>query len=160
MIELNIEGIEDLRNKFARLVPETQAKVLKGLAQVSFDTAQAQVDNHTKTGALFDSLRLRSDGEGGWIIGHDQRRAPYAPFVHWGSPPHIIKPREKKALRWVTKRGAVSRNAKGRFVSGTQFAFAQWVHHPGYKGHAYLVEAADEAIKQFDAIVRRIELSP
>lgn len=147
MIELNIEGIEDLRNTFARLVPETQAKVLKGLAQVSFDTAQSQVDTHTKTGALFDSLRLRSDGEGGWIIGHDQRRAPYAPFVHWGSPPHIIRPREKKALRWPSGQGGK-----------TGFAFAKWVHHPGYKGDPWLITAADEAVRQFDAIVRHMEV--
>ena len=147
MIEINIHGIEAIRATFARLVPEAQAKVLKGLAQVAFDTAQRQVDTHTQTGALARSLRLRSDGEGGWIIGHDQQHAPYAPFVHWGSRPHIIRPREKKSLRWPSGQGGK-----------TGFVFAKWVRHPGYAGDAWLVQAADEAVRQFDAIVRRVEI--
>lgn len=144
MIEINLAGLDEVRARFARLVPETQAKVLRDLAQVAFDTAQRQVDTHTKTGALARSLRLQSDGDGGWIISHDQQHAPYAIFIHFGTKPHLIKPKDKKALRWAGGSGG-----------GTHFIFAKWVHHPGYKGHAYLVEAADEAVKQFDAIVRR-----
>lgn len=147
MIELNVQGAEQIRATFARLVPEVQTKVLKGLAQVAFDTAQTQVDTHTQTGALARSLRLRSDGEGGWVIGHDQQHASYAPFVHWGSRPHVIRPREKKALRWPTGQGGK-----------TGFAFAKWVRHPGYAGDPYLVKAADEAVRQFDAIVKRVEV--
>lgn len=147
MIEINIHGIEAIRATFARLVPEAQTKVLKGLAQVAFDTAQRQVDTHTQTGALARSLRLRSDGEGGWIIDHDQQHAPYAPFVHFGTRPHIIRPREKKSLRWPSGQGGK-----------TGFVFAKWVRHPGYAGDAWLVQAADEAVRQFDAIVRRVEV--
>lgn len=147
MIEVNVQGIEAIRATFARLVPEAQTKVLKGLAQVAFDTAQRQVDTHTQTGALARSLRLRSDGEGGWIIGHDQQHAPYAPFVHFGTRPHIIRPREKKSLRWPSGAGGK-----------TGFVFAKWVRHPGYAGDAWLVQAADEAVRQFDAIVRRVEM--
>ena len=147
MIEVNVQGIEAIRATFARLVPEAQTKVLKGLAQVAFDTAQRQVDTHTQTGALARSLRLRSDGEGGWIIGHDQQHAPYAPWVHWGTRPHMIRPREKKALRWPSGAGGK-----------TGFVFAKWVRHPGYAGDAWLVQAADEAVRQFDAIVRRVEV--
>ena len=147
MIELNVQGLEAIRATFARLVPEAQTKVLKGLAQVAFDAAQRQVDTHTQTGALARSLRLRSDGEGGWIIGHDQQHASYAPFVHWGTRPHIIRPREKKALRWSSGQGGK-----------TGFVFAKWVRHPGYAGDAWLVQAADEAVRQFDAIVRRVEV--
>ena len=147
MIEVNIQNIEAIRATFARLVPEAQAQVLKGLAQVAFDTAQTQVDTHTQTGALARSLRLRSDVEGGWIIGHDQQHAPYAQWVHWGSRPHIIRPRDKKSLRWPSGQGGK-----------TGFVFAQWAKHPGYSGDAYLVKAADEAVRQFDAIVRRVEV--
>lgn len=147
MIEVNVQGIEAIRATFARLVPEAQAKVLRGLAQVAFDTAQRQVDTHTQTGALARSLRLRSDGEGGWIIGHDQQHAPYAPWVHWGSRPHIIRPREKKSLRWPSGAGGK-----------TGFVFAKWAKHPGFSGDPWLVQAADEAVRQFDAIVKRVKV--
>lgn len=147
MIEVNVQGIEAIRATFAKLVPETQAKALKGLAQVAFDTAQAQVDTHTQTGALARSLRLRSDGEGGWIIGHDQQHAPYAIFLHFGTKPHLIKPKDKKALRWPSGQGGK-----------TGFVFAKWAKHPGYAGDAWLVKAADSAVRQFDAIVKRVEV--
>jgi len=147
MIEVNVQGIEAIRATFARLVPEAQTKVLKGLAQVAFDTAQRQVDTHTQTGALARSLRLRSDGDDGWIIGHDQQHAPYAPFVHFGTRPHIIRPREKKSLRWPSGAGGK-----------TGFVFAKWAKHPGFSGDPWLVQAADEAVRQFDAIVKRVEV--
>ncbi len=147
MIEINVAGLDAVRATFAPLVPEVQQKVLRGLAQVAFDTAQRQVDTHTQTGALARSLRLRSDGDDGWIIDHDQQHAPYAVFVHWGTKPHIIRPREKKALRWPSGQGGK-----------TGFVFAKWAKHPGYAGDPWLVQAADEAVRQFDAIVKRVEV--
>lgn len=146
MIGLNIEGLDQVRAAFARLVPDTQKQVLNGLAQVAFDTAQRQADTHTQTGALARSLFLKPEGESAWVIGHDLQHAPHAIFIHFGTKPHLIKPKDKKALRWAGGSGG-----------GTHFIFAKWVRHPGYKGHAYLVEAADAAVKQFDAIVQRIQ---
>jgi len=147
VIELNLAGMDEVRAAFARLTPEIKAQALRGLAQVAFDTAQRQVDTHTQTGALARSLRLRSDGDGGWVIGHDQQHAPYAPFVHWGTRPHDIRPRTKKVLRWPSGQGGQ-----------TGFVFARFVRHPGYAGDPWLVAAADEAVRQFDAIVRRLEV--
>ena len=146
MIELNLDGLDQVRQQFARLVPAVQQQVLNGLAQVAFDTAQRGADAHTKTGALARSLFLRPEGEDAWIIGHNQQTAPHALFVHWGTRAHIIRPRDKKALRWPSGQGA-----------GTRFLFAQFVRHPGYEGDPWLVKAADNAVQQFDAIVRRVQ---
>lgn len=146
MIELNPEGLKQIHATFAALVPETQRQVLRGLADVAFAAAQDQVDTHTKTGALARSLRLRPAGDDGWVIDHDQQYAPHAVFVHWGTRAHEIRPRDKKALRWPSGQGGK-----------TGFVFARFVHHPGYEGDAWLVEAADAAVRQFDAIVRRVE---
>jgi hypothetical protein len=142
MIEVNIEGLNAIRQEFARLVPEVKQRVLNGMAQVAFDTAQRQADTHTKTGALARSLRLRPEGDSAWIIDHNLQSAPHAVFVHWGTRPHVIRPSKKKALRWV---------------SGSNFVFAKFVNHPGYAGDPWLVKAADEAVRQFDAIVRRAQ---
>ena len=147
MIDLSPEGMEQVRATFSRLVPEVQKQVLNGLAQVAFDTAQKQADTHTQTGALVRSLRLRPEGESAWIVDHDLQHAPHAVFVHWGTRAHVIRPRDRKALRWASGQGGA-----------TRFIFAKWVNHPGYVGDPYLVQAADEAVKQFDAIVRRVNL--
>jgi hypothetical protein len=40
MIELSIEGLDAVRETFARLVPDVKQQVLNGMAQVAFDTAQ------------------------------------------------------------------------------------------------------------------------
>jgi hypothetical protein len=148
MINIDIEGLDAIRQEFARLVPEVRQRVLNGMAQVAFDTAQRQADTHTKTGALARSLRLRPEGDSAWIIDHNLQSAPHAVFVHWGTRPHVIRPRQKKVLRWA--------GGTGR---GTGFIFASFVRHPGYSGDPWLVKAADEAVRQFDAIVRRAQAS-
>ncbi len=98
---------------------------------------------HTKTGALFASLYAKpvsSDGDV-WEIGHDLQRAPHALFVHWGTKPHVIRPKKKKVLRWA-----------GGGAGG--FAFAREVHHPGYAGDPWLVTAAARAPAIFERHVR------
>lgn len=147
MIDITPEGLAEIQKTFAALVPTVQNRVVRGLAQAAFDAAETQVDTHTQTGALLASLRLRSDGETGWIIDHDLQHAPYAPFVHWGTRAHEIRPRHKKVLRWPSGQG-----------EKTSFAFARFVHHPGYEGDPWLVKAADAAIRQFDRIVHQLTL--
>ena len=78
MIQLNIDGLDAVRQQFARLVPQTQQQVLNGLAKVAFDSAQRQADTHTQTGALARSLFLKPQGESAWVIGHDLQHAPHA----------------------------------------------------------------------------------
>lgn len=144
MIEINIEGIEQMQRHFARLVPETQKQVLDGLAQTAFDTAQHEVGKHVVTGALERSLSLKPEGTDAWIIGHDTQHAPHAIFVHFGARAHVIRPKERQALRWP---------------GGNGFIFAKWVKHPGYAGDPWLETAKQSAIRAFADIVRRVRWS-
>lgn len=143
MIDVHPQNLDEIRATFARLAPEVKDKALRKLAQVAFKTARTQVDTHTKTRALARSLTLQSAGDSAWNIGHDQQHAPYAPFVHWGSRPHIIRPKSKKVLRWAGPHGDI---------------FARFVRHPGYDGDPWLIKAAHEAVAQFDSIVSSLEV--
>jgi hypothetical protein len=58
--------------------------------------------------------------------------------VHWGTRPHKIRPKTKKALRWA---------------QGGAFQFAREVNHPGYRGDPWMIRAADDAIRQFAAVI-------
>jgi hypothetical protein len=140
MISLKISGIDGVQQSLARLVPQSERAILE-LAEKIHDFAREGADTHTKTGALKRSLGHGPKKiAGGWEIGHDKQVAPYAAFVHWGTRPHVIKPKNKKALRWA---------------AGGAFAFAKKVNHPGYKGDPWLTRAADRALREFDGIVKR-----
>lgn len=124
-------AVEDLR-----ILPP---KAIRNIAQFLFNRIRSGAGRHTVTGALENSTYLRSIQQG-WEVGHDPRRAPHGIFVHWGTKPHAITPKNRRALRWA---------ANGRF------SFAKRVRHPGYAGDRWLDRALEEANRTFDAIIDR-----
>ena len=136
-IQVRIEGADILRGQLLQLPQKLEASVLRQMAQIAYDKAQQGAGRHFKTGALFRSLYNRSIPHGR-EVGHDPRAAPHALFVNFGTRPHRIAPKKKKALRWA---------------GGGAFKFAKWVNHPGYIGDNYMIRAADDSIRQFRAIV-------
>lgn len=73
-------------------------------------------------------------------IGIDAGISPHGVGVHDGTPPHIIRPKTKKVLRW----------AKGK-----RFIFAKKVHHPGTKPDPFIVNAGRRLENQFKKNVDR-----
>ena len=138
MTQTRIIGTDAVKSDLLALPDKLRREVVLKMSQIAHDTAHAGADKHTNTGALVQSLYNRALPGGGREVGHDPERAPHAIFVHWGTRPHTIRPKNKKALRWAV---------------GGKFAFAKEVQHPGYKGDAWMVRAADDAVKSFAAIV-------
>lgn len=142
MLNINLTGTESVFAKFKALDDALKSKVVTRLAEAVYDDVEQAVDKHTKTGTLFQSLRLKKVSDG-YEIYHDLQRAPHALFVHWGTKPHVIKPKDKKSLRWP---------------SGNGFVFAKFVKHPGYKGDPYMDRAATNAPRHFEQIIRDMRL--
>src|SRR5574337_395345 len=138
MIRIEVAGIDAVEKHLLELPQKVERAVLGKMADFIFNKAYEGADRHTKSGALIHSLYNRPI-PGGREIGHDPRIAPHAIFVHWGTRPHVIRPRNKKVLRFQP--------------GGGPFVFARKVQHPGYKGDAWLATAAAEAIRRFDEIV-------
>lgn len=138
-IQIRVNGIDAANDQLRSLPEAIEASVIRQMAQIAYDSAERGADAHTKTGAMRQSLFARAIPKGR-EVGHDLQRAPHALFVQFGTRPHVIEPSKKKALRWP---------------SGGAFAFAKRVNHPGYRGDAYLARAADDAVRQFAAIVDR-----
>jgi hypothetical protein len=134
---IKFEGLSDVTGSLLRLPAELERKTILRLSQVAYDEAQKGAGRHNKTGALFQSLYNRSIPNGR-EVGHDPQRAPHAIFVQLGTRPHVIAPKNKKALRWA---------------SGGKFFFAGKVNHPGYRGDAYLINAATLAVREFSSIL-------
>jgi hypothetical protein len=136
-IFVRFNGLSEAQGTLRALPAHLERQTILRMAQRAFDVAEAGAARHNKTGALLQSLFNRPVPKGR-EIGHDLQRAPHAVFVQFGTRPHTIRPRRRKALRWA---------AGGRFI------FAGRVDHPGYRGDAYLTLAATQALREFAAIV-------
>lgn len=134
---IKFEGLSEAAGTLRRLPEALEKKTILRMSQVGYDEAQRGAGRHNKTGALFQSLFNRAIPKGR-EVGHDPRRAPHAVFVQLGTRPHVILPNKKKALRWA---------------SGGRFFFAGKVNHPGYRGDAYLINAATLAVREFSKIL-------
>jgi hypothetical protein len=134
---VKFDGLSAATGTLQRLPASLEKTTILRMSQVAYDEAQRGAGRHNRTGALFQSLFNRAIPKGR-EIGHDGQRAPHAVFVQLGTRPHVILPNKKKALRWAT---------------GGKFFFAGKVNHPGYRGDAYLINAATLAVREFSNIV-------
>lgn len=91
------------------------------------DEAQTNHRFISRTGQLERSIDVKFNENSG-IVYIDSQSAPHGPFVHEGTAPHDIFPKNKKALRWVPQGGGA-------------FQFARVVHHKGTKADPFLFNA-------------------
>lgn len=142
-IGVKLVGMPEVRQAIIGLPQKIEREALLRMSQIAYDSMQLGADRHTKTGALFQSVYNRPLGEAGREVGHDPERAPYAAFVLFGTRPHRISARTRKALRWP---------------SGDSFRFARWVNHPGYAGDDYLTTSARDALDELNRIISDISI--
>ena len=95
---------------------------------------EAQRTVPVRTGRLLATLR-REYGIGArgpyWSIHAGlEGLTPYLGFIMNGTAPHTIRPRRRKALRFIGRGGVV---------------FAKVVHHPGTRARPFLQKALDAA---------------
>jgi hypothetical protein len=81
-----------------------------------------------------------------------EAKANYAAYVELGTKPHVILPKNRKALAW-----GGPRRLSGRLRAGARPEhFAKKVNHPGTKAKPFLRPAAEKAVRDvtLDGIVR------
>lgn len=135
-IDIQVNGINELLSDLKDLPENMENKVILGMSQIAYNSAQRGASRHSKSGALLQSL-FNKKITGGRAVGHDTGRAPQALWVNFGARPHKIVPSKKKALRWAGPGG---------------FIFAKIVNHPGYIGDPYIIKAKDDAVSQLQSI--------
>lgn len=111
-------------------------RTLRGAARGEGDAAARQVVNRAKVLAPVDTGRLRASIRverrsflglrSRWTIGSD---VEYAPMVNDGTRPHLIRPKNAKALRF---------RVDGKVV------YAKVVRHPGTRARPFLDRALRE----------------
>jgi len=100
--------MNDIKETIERAIPRIAIRLQNELI------IAAPVD----TGRLRNSIRVTADGNTLTISIVD-----YALFVEFGTSPHIIKPKDKQALK---------------FKAGGEFIFAKEVHHPGTRPNPFI----------------------
>ena len=101
---------------------------------------------HRKTGFTARSISALSVTDNGFsTIAHGA-----APYLEFGTGPHIIKPKNAKALRWASGGGST---LAGRPRSGAAVQFAKIVHHPGTRPYPFMVPGVEAALKGLGQLV-------
>jgi hypothetical protein len=165
-MEIRIEGLD----KFIASVAAAPASVFKQLRtemkiQLGLigDVAKSQHNYHSRTGTLQQDLVITVDSSG--LSGKIQldTSLPYAASIHDGSKPHVIQPKNGKALVFVNKQGkrvVVLENgwknpnpkpawmfksgllSQGQSKDDTIWSHKGYVMHPGTKLDPFLYNAA------------------
>lgn len=145
---IRVGDIENVIADLRGLTPKAKDRIIAAMSEIAYDATKAGAGRHKKTGNLENSVYNRAIPNGR-EVGHDGeflRRSyrgdgvgkDYSLFVLFGTRPHEIKPKRKKALRWTQN---------GNFV------FSKFVKHPGYIGDNYLYQAADEAASKLPQLI-------
>lgn len=136
----SIDGMSELQKRFAAISDHRQLLGNLGLLAVSY----AKEIVPRQTGNLGRTIRLgRITEDSVQIIAGGQGGVGYAQAVEFGTGPHTIVPRRRKALAW-----GGNRRLSGSLRSGSKATFfAKRVNHPGTKPKPYLRPSAEKAVE-------------
>jgi len=114
-----------LADDLVKAAASAQMSVMDVLLSMADDIArEMQREAPVDTGRLRDSIRVKNMGDH-IVIGPEG--VDYGVYVEYGTPPHDIRPRTGKALKF---------EINGKTV------FASVVHHPGTKPNPFAERAA------------------
>ncbi|GAA0403062.1 hypothetical protein GCM10009530_63810 [Microbispora corallina] len=139
--EWDLTEVDDLIEHLAAAVPKTEELCSVVVRKTAFDTvAGGQTRVAVDTGHLKSTIGVDFDNDGlGFEAGPT---ASYGAHVEYGTKPHIIRPRNAKALHWVDEHG--------------DDVFARLVHHPGTAPQPYMRPAFDEATAPLPEILAQV----
>ncbi len=156
---VTIEGREALRRKLLDQLPRQIAKVLEGAARaggkVIADEARQRCINDTVRGTIKVKVVASADSPKVAAKIHTAGPGAYlAPWVEYGTKPHIIAVRDDSDRNGLSV-NAINRGVKqGTLVIGGE-AVGPIVHHPGVAPHPFLRPAVDTAEGEAMAAAQR-----
>lgn len=168
-LDITLSGTEAVRRTLLRIGRQTANNALDKTAEDIETYVGNEAGKHRNTNALFRSVYNKPVGNG-YEIGHDLQVAPHALFVHWGTKPHKIRPKNtgvvqqnvrshtRKTKNGVVQVSAHAREGKAmlRWPGGGKFFFAGEVNHPGNKADPWLDRAARMAPALFERHVAAV----
>jgi len=116
------------------------------ITQDVYENVKRLAGRHNVTGVMERNVTHKVKSMAGTVYIDDRdmmvqwrgRPINYAFFVLYGTQPHEIKPKNKKALRFDTLGG---------------FVFSKTVHHPGYAGDDFLTAGMQETFQNLGRLL-------
>lgn len=134
-----LKGLPELRARIKAITPNSP-DLMRSLAVIV--TAEAKYLVPRRTGNLGRSIQI------GYVTRNSAQvkaTANYAGYVEFGTRPHIIRPRNAKALRFAP--GAGSRLSGTPRRNAHNIIFAKKVRHPGTRPRPFMEPAVRIAAK-------------
>lgn len=106
-----------------------------------------------RSGNLLQSFRFKSSLlESRW-----GPTSKYAPFVEFGTAPHVIRPRNARALAWgggSTGRYVTAASGRKYYRPGAtgNMTFAMVVHHPGTKPNKFMERIVSKSTNEINRL--------
>jgi HK97 gp10 family phage protein len=139
-LKLEIFGLDEAVSRLDKVSTETQNK-LKDAMDASLRDIQEEARTHhrftTRSGDAERSIDIDKNYRSGNFYGAVGTTRKVTVYLHTGTKPHAIRPKQKLALRWA---------------GGSGFIFAKRVWHPGTKKDPFIFDALN---KNRGAIISR-----
>ena len=135
MIDLEIKGLKDLQDSFAKSPQIADAELQRATKEAGKQILRTEVKEAPhKTGHLQQSIRMNYTP----IKAEIYPTMNYAYWVHEGTDSHTIRPSRSKVLRFKTKSGKV--------------VYTKLVRHPGTKENKFV----DRTVVKVQSTVDRL----
>jgi HK97 gp10 family phage protein len=125
---IDLTNLEDDLEEASRLSGQSVHQIMLGFA--SEIQADMQQRAHVVTGKMRANITIK-DEPSGITVGVDDAVVPYAKYEAYGTKPHIIRAKNKKALM---------------FKVGGKTVIVKSVHHPGQPAHDFVTPAIEDFI--------------
>lgn len=136
-IRVNEADLKRLAKAFEGGISKALNKILDGAGQLLAETMREKAPK--RTGFLRESIRVHRGSDFVMV----EPTAEYAPYVEYGTRPHLIVPVHARALRF---------EVEGRTV------FARLVHHPGFPGRFFVRSTLEECLPKIHTIASQLLL--
>lgn len=160
MISITIESSElnKFFNQMKKFSEKKQAEIKKEVTRTTYAIeGEAKLNAPVDRGLLRN--RITATIKSNEITGRVEVKSNYGVFVHEGTKPHLIQPRNKKFLAWLPVVGMSIKSKRRLYMTSggkvTQskkkgmWVFAKLVNHPGTKANPFLRKAVDKENKTY-----------
>ena len=148
-MRIEIKHIEETFKALENIDKERVNQAIKNITQDVYENVRFYAKPHHKTGTLERNIKHKVKKEAGivgiadsnMLVEWKGRKVNYANFVLFGTRQHLIKAKNKKALRFSYK-------------NLDEFVYRKSVHHPGYRGDDFLKKALQKTLSNLDKLMK------